>query len=124
MTNKENFEKDYRNPDKANREALGRWLCFEYYRDARGLQQVLGVHGFREIFEPLIQLDVTWGELLAGGFRYPTLRAVKRSDKVARLGRVVRPGQQSIDGIGEVRAREVLMYLAAADNFIKFLRGE
>lgn len=127
MTNKNNFQKNDQHPvngiDMKTLEKLGRWLCIEFYRDPRELQKIIGVHGTEEIFSAIIQLDPAFGELLAGGYRFNQFVTVQRagseSVKWSRLGEVVRPGQPSIDGIGDVRAKEVLMYIAVAERFIE-----
>lgn len=111
---------------KETMEDLGRLLCSMAYRNARGLQQIIGVHGFRTLFEGLDQLCPAWIELLSGGFRHTTLRTnAQRPEsgvKWRHLGEVVRPGVLSIDGVGEVRALELLLYLEVAERFI-FLVG-
>lgn len=105
-------------------EKLGRWLCFEFYRNSAKLQQHMGVHEFTEIFEGLNQINPAWAELLAGGYRFAQFRMLKRSQKNGdvkwvRLGEVVRKGQKSIDGVGDVRAGEVLLYIEVAEKFLK-----
>lgn len=106
-------------------EKLGRWLCFIFYRSPEELQHMEGVHF---IFEKAAALDSSWAELLSGGFRIVKLNTVKRAKirgcagtKWSRLGEVVRPNQKSIDGVGFVRAREVLLYLFVAEEFVKLL---
>lgn len=105
-------------------EKLGRWLCVEFYRDARELQLQVGVHEIDEIFSAIIQLDPAFGELLAGGYRFNQLRAISRASnagvKWLRLGEVVRPGQKSVDGIGDVRAKEALLYVLVAEKFVEY----
>lgn len=110
-------------------EKLGRWLCIEYYRDPSELQRQLSVHGIREVFGAVIRLDTAFGELLAGSYRQDSLvRVAERREgiKGLRLGApVVRwGGIDSIDGVGVVRAKEVLMYIEVAERFQQWLSSQ
>lgn len=109
-------------PRNETMENLGRLLCSAAYRDARGLQQAIGVHGFRALFEGLDQLCPAWIELLSGGFRCVGFRTnatkPEAGVKWRHLGEVVRPGVWSIDGVGEVRALELLLYYEVAERFV------
>lgn len=106
-----------------NKIKLGRWLCWKFYRDPYELQHLGGVH---EIFESCSRLDTAWAELLAGAYRFPQFQTTKRggaASKWSRLGEVVWPGVKSIDGVGDVRAKEVLLYIKVAEGIEDLLRG-
>lgn len=112
--------------DQSTLESLGRWLCVEFYRDSRELQRVIGVHEINDVFGAIIQLDTAFGELLAGGYRYNQLRVLgSREGSVVKWIRFGEPvvgrwkDVPSIDGIGVVRAKEVLLYILVAEEFIR-----
>lgn len=105
---------------------LGRWLCSAAYRDARGLQRAIGVHEFQALFGGLDQLCPAWIELLSGGFRYKQFCTLSggtsKGAKWLHLGEVVLPGVASIDGVGEVRALELLLYWEIGERFAYMLQ--
>ena len=125
---------------------LGRWLCIQIYRNPRELQPMEGVHQFRGLLEEIIQLDIGFVELLSGAYRAKTLEVPGTSHRVygpgrliglrsrsgdsakwSRLGEVfTKPssywfGKDSIDGVGKVRAKEVILYLLVGEAFLKVL---
>jgi len=102
-------------------EDLGRWLCWQFYRDAKELYDLFPCTF--DIFEEAAWKDSAWAELLSGAFRnnQRKLGLTKRASgaKWSRLGEVVRPNLASIDGVGQVRAKELFLYLEVAERFVE-----
>lgn len=127
MTNKNNFGSPTPVSIPMNTyEELGRWLCWQFYRNADELLELYPA--LYDIFEETTWKDASWAELLSGAFHpsgkmfATTKRAV--GAKWQRLGAVVRPEQDSVDGVGKVRAKEILLYLEVAEKFMQALKNE
>jgi hypothetical protein len=110
MTNKENFRATLDNPNL--QETLGRWLCWQFFCNQQELLQTFPP--LQEIFEKIVSMHPGWAELLSGAYRserkFLLIQKRTASPKWTRLGEVVRPGLISIDGIGDVREKELLLY--------------
>lgn len=132
MTDSKNFSNLHLTPSQniSTKDLIkfGRWLCYQFYRDARELQLMFGVHEIDETFSAIIQLDSAFGELLAGGYRFAQFQVAKsragNKVKWSRLGEVIWPNVLSIDGVGAVRAKEIILYELVARELIDRLHLE
>jgi hypothetical protein len=110
MNDIENFRPVLLLPE--SQEAFGRWLCLQFYCNQSELLATMPELG--PIFERAVKMHSGWTELLSGAYRSGGKHLLKqkrvRSPKWARLGEVVRPGLPSIDGIGDVREKELVLY--------------
>lgn len=123
MSDMENFRPELLLPE--TQEALGRWLCLQFYCNQSELLATFPE--LRDIFERVVKIHSGWTELLSGAYRNGGKHLLKqkrvRSPKWTRLGEVVRPGVPSIDGIGDVREKELVLYRLIAGEVAQLWRA-